>query len=190
MLIELVDQALDHRLCTVGLVVLPSLAQSGFDDVPIVVVESHIVLQHICCRLSRENIVDNKLAVAGEEVPPLVQLLNLLVVVNVLLLIINEYVILDKDVQHSPKGLVRLVLERLEQILPLVLSTVAKDNEEIADGNESLLLQSCSSRLKSHQVLADGHEAGKPSLQFRNESLSASPLDGSQAGVFVPEQSK
>ncbi len=50
-LVELVDERLDHGLGTVGLVVLPRLAQGGLDNVPVVVVEGHIVLQHVCGKL-------------------------------------------------------------------------------------------------------------------------------------------
>ena len=47
--------------------------------------------------LSGQDVVDDQLAVGGEEVAALVQLLNLLVVVNILLAVFDEHVVLTKQ---------------------------------------------------------------------------------------------
>ena len=54
-LLELVDEGLDHGLGAVGLVVLPRLAQRALDDVPVVVVERHVVLQHVRSKLTKNH---------------------------------------------------------------------------------------------------------------------------------------
>ena len=56
-LLELVDEGLDHGLGTVGLVVLPRLAQRALDDVPVVVVERHVVLQHVRSKLTKKRTI-------------------------------------------------------------------------------------------------------------------------------------
>ncbi len=55
-LLELVNEGLDHGLGAVGLVVLSGLAQRGLDNVPEVVVEGHIVLQHVSGKLKQKNL--------------------------------------------------------------------------------------------------------------------------------------
>ena len=46
---------------------------------------------------SGQDVLDDQLAVGGEEVAALVQLLNLLVVVNILLAVFDEHVVLTKQ---------------------------------------------------------------------------------------------
>ena len=46
---------------------------------------------------SGQGVLDDQLAVGGEEVAALVQLLNLLVVVNILLAVFDEHVVLTKQ---------------------------------------------------------------------------------------------
>ena len=78
------------------------------DNISIVVVECHVVLKHICSGLGWQHIEDREFAVAGKEVSPLVQLLDLLMVINFLILVINEHVILDEHVQELAHATVRV----------------------------------------------------------------------------------
>ena len=96
-LVELVDERLDHGLGAVRLVVLPGLAQGRLNDVAVVVVEGDVVLEHVGGRLGGQHVVDHELAVARQEVPPLVQLLDLLVVVHLLVLVVHEHVVLHEE---------------------------------------------------------------------------------------------
>ncbi len=54
-LVELGDERLDHGLGAVGLVVLPRFAQRRLDDVAVVVVEGHVVLQHVSSKLNKKG---------------------------------------------------------------------------------------------------------------------------------------
>ena len=94
---ELVDERLHHRLGAVRLVVLPRLSQGSLDNISVIVVEGHVMLEYVRGELSWDNIVDDKLAVAGKEVPALVELLDLLVVINLVVSVLDEDVALQRS---------------------------------------------------------------------------------------------
>ena len=97
---KLEEKRVYHGLGGVGLVVVPGLAQRGFNNVTVVVVKHDVVFEYVRGGLGGEDVVYDELAVGGEEVPPLVQLLDLDVVVLGLVVQVDEDVLLDERVHQ------------------------------------------------------------------------------------------
>ena len=103
------------------------------NDVSIIIVESDVVLENISSSFSGKNIKDGQLAVAGEEVSPLVKFLNLLMIINVLVIVVNEHVVLDEDVEEPRHASVRVEGEGGEGSLTWATATVTKHNQKITN---------------------------------------------------------
>lgn len=110
---------------------LPRLSQSCFDDVPVVVVVLDVMAENVRGGPNGQHVVNNELAVARQEVAPLVQLLDLRVLVVPVLLVVHEHVRLDEVVERLLQAEVGLVHERPEQ--RVLFQLLAERNQQVAN---------------------------------------------------------
>ena len=77
---ETESQGLGRR----NLVYLTRFAERSFDDVAVIVVELHVLFEHVCGVPDAHNVIHHQFAEGGQEITAFVELLDLLVFIHVI----------------------------------------------------------------------------------------------------------